>query len=113
VILKPGILLARVQTERNGAIEREGRVLADEVIGGGVTHLDRAIAHRVDHLQGWNDLTSGESLDLEFIVGDFRDVFRNRLRRAIGNVERLWPARGAAPLQLGHRLRNGRRSNGA
>src|SRR5260370_28230153 len=34
VILKPGILLARVQTERNGAIEREGRGLAYEVILG-------------------------------------------------------------------------------
>jgi hypothetical protein len=89
-MVRIGILLARVQTERNGAIEREGWVLAYEVIGGGVTHLDRAIAHRVDHLQGGNDLASGESLDLEFIIGRFRDLFRNRLRCAVGNVERLW-----------------------
>src|SRR5258708_25015882 len=112
VILKPGILLARVQTERNGAIEREGRVLADEVIGGGVTHLDRAIAHRVERLQGWNDLAAGESLNLKLVVGGFRDIFRDRLRCTEGNVERLRPARGTAPFQLWHRLRIGRRTNG-
>ena len=97
VILKPGILLARIQPERNRAIKRKGRVLADEVIGGGMTHLDRGVAHRIDRLQGRNDLASGESLNLKLVVGGFGDVFRNRLRRAEGNVERLRPARGAAP----------------
>jgi hypothetical protein len=97
----------RIQPEWNGAIEREGRVLADEVIGGGVAHLDRGVGHRIERLQRRNDLAAGESLNLEFVVGGFRDIFRNRLRRTEGNVERLRPARGAAPFQFGHRLRDG------
>src|SRR5207237_5185912 len=52
VVLEPGILLARVQPERDGAIEREGRVLADEVIGGGVAHLDGGIGYSVERMQG-------------------------------------------------------------
>jgi len=76
VVLNHRVLLARIQPERNGAIQREGRVLADEVIGRGVTHLDRGVAHRIDRLQRRDDLATGERLNLEFIVGGFRDVFR-------------------------------------
>ncbi len=113
MILEPGILLARIQSERNRAIEREGRVLADEVVGCGVTHLDGRVGHRIDRLQGGNDFAAGESLDLKFVVGGFRYVFRNRLRRTEGNVERFRPARGAAPFQLGHRLCDGRCGDGS
>src|SRR6185437_5010780 len=104
VILKPGILLARVQPERDRAIQCEGWILADEVIRRGVTHLDSGIADGIERLQGGNDLAAGESLDLEFVVGGFSYVFRNRLRRAEGNVQRLRPARGATPFQIWHRL---------
>ncbi len=76
-----------------------------------MTHLDRGVAHGVERLQGRNDLAAGKSLDLKFIVGGFGDVFRNRLRGAERNVERLRPARGAAPFQLGHRLCDGRGSD--
>src|SRR5262249_49081348 len=54
VILEPSILLTRIQPERYGAIKREGRVLADEVISSSVTHLDSAIAQCIDGLQGRN-----------------------------------------------------------
>ena len=112
VILEPGILLARIQPERNRAIKRKGRVLADEVIGGGVTHLDRYIANCIDRLQCWNDLPAREGLDLKLVVGGFRDIFRNCFGCAEGHIQRLRPTCGAAPLQFRHRLRDGRRSNG-
>src|SRR3954451_21606840 len=102
MILKPGILLTGIQPERDGAIECEGRVLADEVVCSGVTHLYGGVAYRIERLQGRNDLATGKGLNLEFIVGRFRDVFCNRLRRTEGDVERFWPARGTSPFQLGH-----------
>ena len=41
----PGGHLARVQAERNRAVQREGRVLAEEVVRRGVGALDRALLH--------------------------------------------------------------------
>jgi len=89
VILEPGVLLARIQPERKRIAQREGRVLADKIIGGGVAHLDGAVAHRIDSLERRNDFASSKALNLEFIVGGFRHVFRQRLGRAIGGVERF------------------------
>ena len=51
-LVKPGILLARIEAERMGAEQRPSRVLADVVVHRGVTHLDGAVLHRVERLQG-------------------------------------------------------------
>src|SRR5436853_7485006 len=48
----------------------------------------------------------------ELVGGVCRNVDGNRLRGAEGIVERLRPARGAAPFQLWHRLRDRGRSDG-
>src|SRR4051794_30055694 len=113
MILEPGILLARIQSEWYRAVQRKRRILADEVIGRGVTHLDGGVAYRIKRLKGWNDLAAGKRLDLKFIVGGLRHVFRNRLGRTEWNVERFWPARGATPFQLGHGRREGWRREGS
>ena len=50
-MVHPGVLLARVQAEGNGAAEGEGRVLAEEVVRRGVAALDGAVLHGVDDLK--------------------------------------------------------------
>ena len=50
-IVVPRILLPGVEAERHRAEQRPGRVLADEVVGGGVADLDGAVLHGVEHLQ--------------------------------------------------------------
>ena len=71
----PGVHLPRVHAERDRAVEGEGRVLADEVIAGGVAHLDGVVLHRVEHLKG-------------------RERSRPRRRRGSGTCCR-WPRRRA------------------
>ena len=65
VLVLPGILHARVGTERRRAWQRERHVLADEVIGGGLAHLDRTVLHGVSGLERRHDLARGEGLNLE------------------------------------------------
>src|SRR5262249_33069370 len=108
---EPGVLLARIEPERHGAEQREGRILADVVIGRGVTALDRSAAHRVGRLQAGDDLAGGEDLNLELVVGRLGDVFGEGLGGAVERVERLRKARGQAPFHLGRRLRDGGRGD--
>src|ERR1700722_17068187 len=104
--VEPGILLACVEAERHRAEQREGRILADVVVGRGMAGLDGAVGHRVERLQRRDDLAAGEDLDLELAVGRFRDVLGDRHARAPQRVERFWPARGQAPFDGGRRLRD-------
>ena len=39
-----------------------------------MTHLDRAVLHRVEHLQAGHDLARGEHADVEPVVGHLADV---------------------------------------
>jgi hypothetical protein len=48
----PGRHLAAVQAEGDGAVQREGLVLAEEVVRRGVAHLDGAVLHAVDDAEG-------------------------------------------------------------
>src|SRR5262249_36816967 len=61
----PGFLLTGVEAERQGRAESEGRVLTEIVIARGMTHLDRAVLHRVKHLQAGHDLAGREHLDVK------------------------------------------------
>src|SRR5215472_10295049 len=74
-------------------------------------HFDGAVLHRVEHLQAWHDFAGGEKLDLEFVVGGLCDGFAHDVGAAINCVQRLRPARGHAPFQPWHGLRNCRRGN--
>ena len=51
--------------------------------------------------------------DLELVVGRLGDVLGEGLAGAVQRVERLGEARGQAPFQLRHRLRDGRRGKRA
>ena len=82
-------------------------ILAEIVVGRRVAHLDCAGLDRVGGLQPRHDLVGGEDLDLEPVVGRLGDRLRKRLGGAVERVERLREARGQAPFELRHRLRDG------
>ncbi|CCD00661.1 protein of unknown function (plasmid) [Azospirillum baldaniorum] len=103
----PGDVLARVQAEGHGRVEAEGRVLADVEVGRGLAALDRAVLHRVQHLERRHDLARREGADLELVVGGGGDPARDQLRPAEDGVEALGVARRHAPLDLGLALRDG------
>src|SRR5262249_13672900 len=105
--LQPSLVLARVETERNSGAEREGRVLTDVVVRCGAAHLDRAVLHRVEHLQARHDLAGGESADLEFVVGRLRYDPSEPLARSPQGIKRLRKARRKAPVERRHRLGDG------
>src|SRR5215213_1374483 len=89
-VIEPGILLARIQPEGDGGIKTKGRILADEIIAGGVAHLDLVVADRIQRRQRRHDLAGREYLDLEFVVARFGDIFRQRFRRAVKRLKRFW-----------------------
>ena len=51
-LVPPGVLHARVETERHRRVDRERRILADVVVGHGVAHLDRAVADHAHRRAG-------------------------------------------------------------
>jgi hypothetical protein len=54
----PGRHLAAVQAEGNGAVQREGRILAEEVVRRGVGHFDGAVGHAVQHAERGHQFAS-------------------------------------------------------
>src|SRR5690606_8781048 len=79
----PGVLLARVHAERNGAGEGEGRILAEVVVGRGVAALHGAVLHGVEHLQPADDLAGREYLDGELASCSGRDSPADELRASV------------------------------
>ena len=78
------VLQARVRSERHRSAEqREGRVLAEVVVRGGVAHLDGAVLHRIEDLQAGDDFARGEHLDLELVVGRFADGLGHHVGAAL------------------------------
>src|SRR6185312_3289446 len=65
----------------------------------------------VERLQSRHDFASSEELNLELVVGHFRNLLHEKIGTAVNRVKRLWKARRHAPLDLGRRLRNRGRSN--
>ena len=103
---EPGVLHARIEAERHAGEQREGRVLAEIVVAGGVAHLDGAVGGGVQRLQAGHDLAGREHLDLELVVGHLGDRLGEHLRGREQRVERLREARREAPFDL--RRRTGR-----
>jgi hypothetical protein len=98
--VQPGVELAEVHAEGNGAVEGKGGVLAGEVVGGRVGALDRALLDRIHRTEGRHDLAGREDADLELAVGQGGDALGHMLAGAIDGVEALREGGGAAPAQL-------------
>jgi hypothetical protein len=107
----PGLVDAGVRAERDRRAEAEGRILAEIVVGRGVTDFDRAVLHGVDDRETRHDFAGGENLDLELVVGRLGDSLGHHLGRAVQRVQRLRPAAGHAPLDRRRRLRVCRRGD--
>ncbi len=95
--------LPRGEAEGDDGEEGEGGVLADVVVGRGLTALHRPRLHRVEHLQPGHDLAGGEGADLEAVLGELRDAARHVLGRAEQDVEAAREGAGQAPADLGIR----------
>ncbi len=96
-----------VHAERDARRVGERRLLADVEVERRLRDLDGGRGDGIQGLQAGHDLAGAERLDLELVVGGFRHVLREGLRGAINGVERFREARGQAPFQLGHGLRDG------
>jgi hypothetical protein len=75
-LLHPGILLARIEAERQGGIEGEGRILADIEIARPMTAFDPAILYGIEHFQAGDKLARAERINLEFAVAEGGDAIR-------------------------------------
>ncbi len=104
-VIHPGVLLARVQSERDRTGKRERGVFAEIVIGRGVAAFDGRILHGVEDLQPADDFAGGEHLDVEPATGRGADALADQLRAAIQRVEALGPARRQPPVDRRQRSR--------
>jgi hypothetical protein len=75
-------------------------------------HLDGAVLHGIEHLQGGNDFSGRKDLDLELVVGRLGDCLGQDLRAAKKRIKRFRPAGRHSPFDLRCRLRDRRRGNG-
>ena len=107
-LIEPGILLAAVETERSGAEQRPGRILADVVVLGAVAQFDGAILDCVEHLQAGHDLTGGKVLNLKLAVRCLGNVFGKSVTSTVDRIERLRPAGRQAPFERRAGLRDRR-----
>ena len=92
--------LTGIQPERQRCSERESRVLAKVVVQCRIAHLDGPILDGIEHLQAGDNFACGESLNLEFVVGDLGHTFGEIFAAAIKGIERLWPTCGQPPFHF-------------
>src|SRR5262249_7730083 len=104
-VVHPCVLLALIHAEGQRGVEREGLVLADEVVARRMRALDRALLQGVDHAERRHDLARGEDADLKLSAGDLLDPLGDHLASAEDRVKALREARGAAPADIGERRR--------
>ncbi len=55
-----------------------------------MAHLDRAVLHRVQHLERRHDLAAGEDADLEFLVGHLGQAIGEIFGAAEDGIENSW-----------------------
>jgi len=84
-------------------------MLAEIVVGGGLSHLDGAVLHRVGDLQARDDFTGGKHMNLELVVRHLADHLGEEFGSPVERVERLGEARRQTPLNFRHALRDGGR----
>ena len=101
-LVHPGILHARIETERHSGAEGEGRILAEIVVRRSLRHLDGALLHSVGGGERRHDLVRGKDLDLESPIGHFRDDLGEFRGGTVDGVEVLGKAGGQTPFQLRH-----------
>ena len=78
-IVFPGVLLARVEPERNRRAERERGILANVVIRCGMAAFHRARLGGIEHLEGRHEFAGSGDANLEAALGHLRNATRDLL----------------------------------
>jgi hypothetical protein len=105
----PGRHLAAVEAEWDRAVDGEGVILAEEVVGSGMGTLDSTLLHPIHHAEGGHQFAAGMDRNGELATGGFADCLRKSLGCAVDRVERLGEARRQAPADRRRRLGMNRR----
>ncbi|MPN05912.1 hypothetical protein SDC9_153166 [bioreactor metagenome] len=100
----PASHLQRGQTERNGATEREDRVLAGEVVGGCLRHIDGVGLQRIHHAESGHQLACGVHRDFKLAARHGLDGCRQLFSTAEDRVQRLGEAGCQAPAHCSLRV---------
>ncbi|MCY1544065.1 hypothetical protein D9M68_799180 [compost metagenome] len=103
-VLFPRVVLAGREAEGNGAAEREDRVLAGEVVSGGLRHFERVGLQGIDHAECGHQLAGGVHRDFELAAGQGLDRLREHFSAAEDGVQGAGEARGQAPANRGLRM---------
>jgi hypothetical protein len=85
--IHPGGHLAAVQAEGNGAVQRVGRVLAEEVVRSRVGHFNRTVGHAVQHAKSGHQFASGVRGDLELAARHVADLLGEHIANAEEGVQ--------------------------
>ena len=93
-MIHPGILLAGRQAEWNRGAEAERKVLANKIIGRGMTKLDGALLHSIECLKRRHNIACGEDANGELAISQFADTAREHLAAAIDRLQVLGKAGG-------------------
>jgi hypothetical protein len=94
----PGIDLTTGHAERDRAVEGKRGILADEVVGSGVRHLNGAVLDRIEHAKRRDDFAGGEHLNLELAAGGFGNALGDDFGGTVDGVQALREAGRQAPL---------------
>ena len=96
-LIHPGRGLAGIKTERDGAVEGKGFVLAEEVIGGGVSAFHSALLNCVNHAKCRDQFAARVDGNLELAASHFLDFGGKGFGSAVNGVQRLREAGGQTP----------------
>ena len=107
-VILPAIHLQRGQAKRHGTAESEDGVLAREVVGRRLRHVDGVALQCIDHTESGHQLASGVHRDFELAARHGLDHLRQLLGAAEDGVQRLGKAGSQAPAHGGLGV-NGRR----
>ena len=100
-MILPAVHLQCGQAEGHGAAEGEDGILAGEVVGSGLRHVNGIALQRIHHTESGHQLASGVHRNLELAARHGLDQLRQLFSTAEDGVQRLGEAGGQAPAHSG------------
>jgi hypothetical protein len=97
-VAHPGVHLAVGHAEGNCCFQRVRGVLAEEVVGDGMPHLDRTVLDGIEYRRSGDDFPAGEDLNLKLSASGFSNPLGHVFGTTVNGVEALRKAGRQAPL---------------